>query len=242
MTCRRRRRRYGLAIARSPHDPSAYLALVRVAQARGDARTALSAASGLVRVAPAELDAWIATANRLRAARSRRGSAQDRRAGRHPDFPTSHAPQLLLIRTLRDVGEYALALDGCRDVEQRFGASSEVLAERALLLGLSGRMDEALATLRTGIEENGDSPHLFATLASLEYQRGDDTAGAAATDRALQLDPEDPTPLRTRCEFLAASGAIGGRKSRLSRLSGAEARRSVGALHPRCRRGGGRPE
>jgi Flp pilus assembly protein TadD len=67
-------------------------------------------------------------------------------------------------------------------------------------------VDEGVAIARAALESNPDSADLHAALAALLFAGGAAEEGARATDRALALDPDEPRPLRVRCEFRAASG------------------------------------
>jgi Flp pilus assembly protein TadD len=59
---------------------------------------------------------------------------------------------------------------------------------------------------RSALAREPESAELHAALASLLFAAGAAGEGSAATDRALELAPHEPTPLRVRCQFRAANG------------------------------------
>jgi Flp pilus assembly protein TadD len=70
---------------------------------------------------------------------------------------------------------------------------------------MGGRVDEGVAVAREALARDPDAAELHAALASLLFAAGAAEEGAKATDRALALDPDEPRPLRVRCEFRAAT-------------------------------------
>jgi tetratricopeptide (TPR) repeat protein len=199
-------RRYALAMARNPADPGLYAPLIRLAQLRGDWREAAATAQLLVRRQPGLPEGWAALAGAL----LNLGAGEDLEkvaksfAGLFPDRPEA---ALFVARALRVRGKYDAALEELAAIEKRLGASPDLAGERALVLGLAGRVQEGIDALEQPLRESPDAAVLYATRAALLYGAGRGEEGAQATDRALELAPDDPSPLRSRAEFRAATGA-----------------------------------
>jgi tetratricopeptide (TPR) repeat protein len=121
---------------------------------------------------------------------------------RHPERAEPH---VLLARALRAQGRTDEAL-AALDRAGALDANADLAAERALTLGQGGRVDEGIALARDALAREPESAGLEATLASLLFAAGDAGAGTRATDRALQRAPDEPHPLRVRCEFFASIG------------------------------------
>jgi tetratricopeptide (TPR) repeat protein len=193
-------RRYGLAMVRQPSEPTFYLAAIASAERRGDWRVVGGYAQRLVRNAPGLFEGWVA----LVAALTNLGEAQraEQIARKLVEaIPDRADARLLLAGALRAGGRYAEALEQLAEAGERAEPTPQLAAERALTLGMSGRVQEAVATTRRALETNPD-------LAALLFQAGQAEEGARAADRALALDPSDPSPLRMRAEFRAATGRV----------------------------------
>jgi len=202
-------RRYALALARDPREPALYAPLIRLADARGDWRTVATVSQQLVQVAPNLYEGWAA----LVVALIQLGEAVSAEPmARHTvaRFPDRLQPHLLLSRVLHQTGRHKEALRVLRGASAQFDGDPAIEAERALILGLSGRVAEGIATAELALEENPEAPDLHVTLAALQFALGQSEAGTASIDRALQLAPEDPQPLRIRAEYRAATGQFEG--------------------------------
>jgi tetratricopeptide (TPR) repeat protein len=198
------RRRYGLAQQRDPSWIAPSAALITLEQRRGDWRAVAGQARLLVRRAPQEVGGWIALVEALENV-GEGGAAEQVARQSLERFPERAEPQVLLAKALRAEGktdEALAALDQAEGIE----ATPELAAERILTLGMGGRVEEGIAVARTALVDEPDSADLQAALASLLFAAGAAAEGAQATDRALALDPDEPRPLRVRCEFRAASG------------------------------------
>jgi tetratricopeptide (TPR) repeat protein len=200
-------RRYALALQRNPAEAATYAALIRLAQLRGDWREAAGVAELLVRRLPGAPEGWSALATSLVNLGAGEELEQVVRAWTAV-APGSAEAALFAARAARVRGQYAAALEALADVERRFDATPELAVERALVLGLSGRVPEGIAAARAALGESPDSAALHAGLASLLFAAGEGEAGARETDRALELAPDDPSPLRARAEFRAATGQL----------------------------------
>lgn len=196
------RRRYALAQRKDPTWAAPMAALIALDQRLGDWREVAASAEALVQSAPRELGGWVALVD----ARDQLGEGKSAEAVARrciARFPHRAEPHVLLAKALRTQGrtdEALAALDQARQIE----ASPELTAERAMTLGLGGRPDEGIRVARTALEETPDSAPLQAALAALLFAKGAADEGAAATDRAFALAPDDPQPLRVRCEFRAS--------------------------------------
>jgi tetratricopeptide (TPR) repeat protein len=196
------RRRYALAEHRDRAWTAPAVAQIALAQRSGDWRAVAGAAEGLVRRAPHELAGWVAMVEALENLGD--GAAAERVARDSLErFPDRAEPQLLLARALRaqDRTDEALA---ALEAAQRLEPSRDLDAERVATLGLGGRVEQGIEVAREALVREPDSAALQAALASLLFAAGAADEGARATDRALALAPDEPRPLRVRCEFRAS--------------------------------------
>jgi Flp pilus assembly protein TadD len=172
-------------------------------------------ARGLVARAPHRIGGWIALVEALENLGEGEGAERVARQSleRFPDRPEPH---LLLAKALRARGRTDEAL-AALDEAERLGATPELAAERVLTLGMGGRVDEGIAVARAALTSEPDSADLRAALASLLFGAGAADEGAGETDRALELDPDEPRPLRVRCEFRAATSRFEGARDDCTR-------------------------
>jgi tetratricopeptide (TPR) repeat protein len=193
-------RRYALALARNPADLALYTPLIRLAEQRGDWRGVAGTAQVMVRRAPGLFDAWAALITAL--VNLGEGEAAERLARRCVQiFPDRPEAGLLLARSLRAKRDYEAALQELARVNERFGSTPELDAERVFTLGLAGRVGEGVTEARKVLATSPDSPQVHVALAALLFQLGQAEEGARAVDRALELDPDDPAPLKiSDCE------------------------------------------
>jgi Flp pilus assembly protein TadD len=112
---------------------------------------------------------------------------------------------VLLAKALRAEGKTDDALAALEEAE-RIEPTRGLAAERILTLGMGGRVEQGITVARAALADEPDSADLQAALASLLFAAGAASEGAQATDRALALEPDEPRPLRVRCEFRASSG------------------------------------
>ena len=158
----------------------------------------------LVQRAPQRIEGWTALVHALE--NLGEGEAAEEVARQAVErFPDRAEPHLMLAKALRAQGRTDEAL-AALDAAESVSATLEVTAERILTLGMGGRLEEGIAFAREALARDPDSAQLHAALASLLFAAGAAEEGAQATDRALTLDPDEPRPLRVRCEFRAASG------------------------------------
>ncbi len=213
------RRRYGLAQQRDPGWIAPAAALIALEQRRGDWRATAGHAQLLIRRAPQRIEGWTALVHALESLGE--GDAAEEVARQALErFPDRAEPHLLLARSLRSQGKTDQAL-AALDAAEKAGATSELATERILTLGMGGRVDEGIALAREALAQHPQSARLHAALAALLFAAGAAEEGAQATDRALALDPDEPQPLRVRCEFRAASGRWPGARDDCTRYLGA---------------------
>lgn len=209
------RRRYGLAQQRDPSWIAPAAALLSLDQARGDWRAVAGEARILVGRAPHVVGGWIALVEAFENLHEGEAAEQVARQSleRLPDRPEPH---LLLAKALRAQGRTDEALAELGEAE-RMGATPELVAQRVLTLGMGGRVEEGIAVARNSLASEPDSADLHAALASLLFAAGLADEGAHETDRALELDPAEPRPLRVRCEFRAATNRFEGARDDCAR-------------------------
>jgi len=199
------RRRYGLAQQRDPHWSPPVKAMIALEERGGAWRAVLGHARRLVQSHPLDLDGWIAAVAALENLREGVAAEQTARQclERFPDAPEA---QLLLARALRVQGRYDDALEALAAAESRGGDGTQLTAERILTLGMARRVSEGLAVADRALASEPEAVALHSAHAALLFAAGEAELGAEATERALALDPDEPRPLRVRCEFRASVG------------------------------------
>jgi predicted Zn-dependent protease len=200
-------RRYGLARTRDASWIPPQRALIRLAQRRGDWRAAVVQAARLARREPGSFEWRAALADALINLGEGEPAAELSRELVRA-FPDRAEPPLLLARALREQGRNAEALRTLEELSEHFGAAPEIEAERALTLGMSGRTDEGIALARDALASNPGVARLHWALAALLFEVEAAEPGSEAVERALALDPDEPGPLRLRCEFGSATGRL----------------------------------
>jgi Flp pilus assembly protein TadD len=71
---------------------------------------------------------------------------------------------------------------------------------------MAGKVDAGIAAAREALARDPIAAPLHAALAALLFKAGAAEEGDRETDHALALDPDEPRPLRVRCESRAAAG------------------------------------
>jgi tetratricopeptide (TPR) repeat protein len=205
-----------LAQQRDPGWIPPAAALVALEHRRGDWRAMAGQAQLLVQRAPRRLEGWSALVEALE--NLGEGQAAEEVARESVErFPERPEPHVLLAKARRAQRRYDEALEALAAAEAKGGARMVLTAERAVTLGMQGRVDAGIALAREALARNPDAAELHAALASLLFAADDAEAGARAADRALALDPEEPRPLRVRCEFRAATGRFEGARDDCTR-------------------------
>jgi tetratricopeptide (TPR) repeat protein len=205
-------RRYALAAQRSPAEIGAYAELLRLARERGAWPEAAAAGRQLAQLAPGRIDGWEGLVGALlQLAKTDEALAvADHAAAVLPEDPH---PRLLRARALRAQGRHAEALDTLLATRERFGASTELAAEQVLALTAAGRAGEALRTAERALGDAPDAAPLHHAHAIALFAEDRFREGSRAVDRAVEQDPGDPSPLRTRCRFGAATGRFDAARS-----------------------------
>jgi tetratricopeptide (TPR) repeat protein len=198
---------YQQAVLRNPNEASPYLSLIAMGQRRGDWRLVVFYAQRFLLRAPGRARVWDALILAL-VQGGELEDAEERARQALELFPRRDRSQLMLAVVLRARGRPAEALEALAAAGRT--DSPPVLAERALTLAASGEPERGLAELRTALGTRADSAVLHYALASLLFQIGEAEEASRAVDRALELDPEDLRPLRSRAEFQAAAGRLEG--------------------------------
>ncbi|MBW2374317.1 MAG: tetratricopeptide repeat protein [Deltaproteobacteria bacterium] len=220
------RRRYALALARDASWSPPHAALLELARRRGDWGAASRHVRRLLDLSPWRRDLPVLLVEAL-IGNGRSDLAERFARERLDDFPEHPELRLSLAQALRAQGRYAEALSEL-DAAAAEGASPDLVAERALTLGMAGEIGEGIALLRREVLSRPDEARLHAVLAKLFFGSGAGAEGDQATDTALGLDPEDPQPLRVRCEYRAAANQLAGAKRDCSAYL-ATRRRDAGA-------------
>jgi tetratricopeptide (TPR) repeat protein len=196
--------RYRLSAVRDPSAPGPWLALLRLAQARGDWRETRQTAAAVLQRAPSLIDGWQGLVSALLEQGEKDaalGTAQRAVSLLGPRYE----PHVLLAQALRAQGRSDEALAALDAAHERGGDRIEIAAERVLVLGLARRFDAAAAEAARASAALGDAAVLHQALAAALFQAGRAEDGAAEVERALALDPEDLRPLALRCNFEAAT-------------------------------------
>jgi arylsulfatase A-like enzyme/tetratricopeptide (TPR) repeat protein len=204
------RRRYALALARDASWSPPHAALLELARRRGDWGAASRHVRRLLDLSPWRHDLPVLLVEAL-IGNGRSDLAERFARERLDDFPEHPELRLSLAQALRAQGRYAEALSEL-DATAAEGAGPDLVAERALTLGMAGEIGEGIALLRREVLARPDEARLHAVLAKLFFGSGAAAEGDQATDTALGLDPDDPQPLRVRCEYRAAGNQLAGAK------------------------------
>jgi len=209
-------RRYGLAMLRDWSHPAPAIALMRLAEARGDWKAAAEHAAQLVARFPAGPDGYSNLATFL--ARSGEGARAEAAARVYLQrFPEREDAAALLAMSLRVQGRSKEAAEALDAAESRHGPTPEFAHERALILGSQGDFEAAIRAVRGAIAERPDEPRYYATLAALAFSSGELEVGDIAVDSALAINPTFLEPLKLRATFRAATRELAGASEDLER-------------------------
>ncbi len=201
-------RRYELAMTRDPNWTPPTIALIQLGQKRGAWRSVATYARDLVQHAPHSIEAWIAYGDALENLGETEAALQVAEQCRDL-FPDRYEAQLLLAKALRAqrrYGEALAALDAMETDGTNDAIAIAIAAERIQTLGMGNRAEEAAAIAAEAIAEHPEAAELYAAQAAVLFAIGAVEQADASTDRALALAPDQPHPLRTRCNFRASAG------------------------------------
>jgi tetratricopeptide (TPR) repeat protein len=213
------RRRYGLAMQRDGRWAGPRAALLNLARQRGAWLEMARHAHALAQLRPNEIEGWLAWAEALVQLEDGVKAEQAARRAAAID-PEAWKPVVLTARAQRIQGQLQSALASLADAQQRHAEPvPEFATERALSLGMTGRLSEGLAAAEMGLEAHPDSAALHRVQASLFYAAGRSELGDTATDRALELQQDDAEALWNRCRFRAATARLAQAKSDCSRVA-----------------------
>jgi len=198
-------RRYGLALLRDPRHTAAVIALMRLAERRGDWGAVGRYALQLLQRAPAMPEGY-ATAISALARTGALEQAETLARSFRERFEDRARPAALLALVLRGQGRLDQAEEVLDQAERALGRHPELDAERAMVLATRGQLGRGIELLRRVVEQEPQEARHHALLAALLFSSGDGDAGSRAVDRALELAPEDPGPLELRARYLVAVG------------------------------------
>jgi tetratricopeptide (TPR) repeat protein len=118
-------RRYTMAVARQPSDPTLYLTIIRLAERRGDWRAVSHHAQQLVRRQPRLFDGWSSLLTAL--LKLGEGQKAEEIASKAVKlFPDRPEPHLLLASAFRTQGRFTEALEQLARVPKRFERTEDV--------------------------------------------------------------------------------------------------------------------
>ncbi len=210
------RRRYGLATLRDRSHPAPAIALMRLAERRGDWRVASEHAAQLVARSPAGYEGYANLAAFL--ARAGEGARAEAAARFYMQrFPDREDAPVLLAMSLRIQGSLSEAEAVLDAAEVGYGPSPEFDHERSLIFGAQGNVQAGIRAAQSAIAKRADEPRYYSTLAALAFSAGDVEIGDAAVDSALAIDGEFLDPLRLRATFRAASRNFDGAREDINR-------------------------
>jgi tetratricopeptide (TPR) repeat protein len=227
--------RYLLAARGSPHAAAPALAAARLARNRGDWRAVVGLARPAVAHAPHELEGWELLADAL-AQLGLWSEAEASAREAVSRFPQLIGPRVRLaeaLRSQRRPDEALAVLDeaagladaavsrrsrnqarrrsekrGSSEFEDLVAEPPEISAERAMLLGVSGKAEEAMALCDEGLARAPKHARLQGVRAVLLLGLGRQREGVRGVDIAVDLDPSDLRPLRSRAEYYIAKREV----------------------------------
>jgi arylsulfatase A-like enzyme/Flp pilus assembly protein TadD len=210
------RRRYSLAMLRDRNHPAPAIALMRLAERRGDWRAAAEHAARLVARYPAGYEGYANLATFL--ARSGEGARAEAAARLYTQrFPDRRDAPALLAMSLRVQGRFSEAEAALDAAEASHGPTPEFDHERSLILGGQGNASAGIRAVQSAIAKSAKEPRYYSTLAALAFAAGDVEAGDRAVDSALAIDSDFLDPLKLRATFRTASREFDGARSDIER-------------------------
>ena len=227
-------RRYGLALQRDPGGAASLVALLRMAEARGDRASVARRALELAQRSPGDRDAHAtAIAALVRAEQFERAEPLARQY--RTRFGDGARARALLALVLRAGGKLDAAQQELAEAGRLFGEDAEIEAEQGMLAAARGDLDAAVTRLERAIQLAPEVAQHHAALAALRFARGEAEAGAGEVDRALALAPLELAPLELRSRYRASHGDRAGAREDAQRLLAARPRDAnaqflVGAL------------
>jgi tetratricopeptide (TPR) repeat protein len=201
--------RYGMALQRNPRQVASYHGIIRTFEHRSDWSRMSMMARKLISIAPEDTFAFSALAHSLLAL-----DAADE-AEKVLRFYSKKSPALLgpvvgLSHALRQQGRPADALIELDAAAARFGQDPRFLAERAIVLQLLGRNDEAMEGVEQAVAAGARDASLQRALVYLFFVTGRTEDAAVAVEEALRLSPDDPTPLQMLGDHLSMRNDFAG--------------------------------
>ena len=182
------------ALALSPHDVSAQLALARTALDRGQPFRALPYLEDALGTAPDSLS-----------------------TGRGGRRGTTLEVELLLARAHEAMGLFPRAIQERRALAERFPKSPDALKQAAFAERRLGRSETAIALLRRALARRWDDSEARNALVQLLLAKGDLPGATKTLDDVAALDPGEVDPLLRAADVLSAhdggahgAGAPGG--------------------------------
>ncbi len=216
-------RRYGLALQRDPGAIPPRVALLRMAEARGDRAAVARLALELAALSPGDRNAH-ATAIAALVRADQFAQAEPLALEHRTRFGDDARARAQLAFVLRAAGKLVAAQAELDEATRLFGEDAGIEAEQGLLAAARGELDVALTYLERAIALAPDLARHHAELAALHFARGEAEAGSREVDRALALDPREIAPLELRVRFRAAQGDRAGAREDAERLLAARPR------------------
>jgi arylsulfatase A-like enzyme/tetratricopeptide (TPR) repeat protein len=209
-------RRYALAMLRDRSHPAPAIALMRLAERRGEWRAASEHAAQLVARFPAGYEGYANLTTFL--ARMGDGARAEAAARLYLQrFPDRKDAPALLAMSLRVQGRFSEAEAVLDEAEANRGPDPEFDHERSLIFGGQGNAPAGIRAVQSAIAKSADEPRYYSTLAALAFAAGEVETGNAAVDSALAIDSEFLGPLKLRATFRAASRDFEGARADIER-------------------------
>ncbi|MCP5056000.1 MAG: tetratricopeptide repeat protein [bacterium] len=203
------RRRFEMATLRDPGWSAPVSAVLALEVRRGDWEAAGTAANRLVQVARTDVQGWLWLSRALiELERGKELLEVSSHALRL--FPDEAEFRISRAQALRLLGRREEALAELAKTEGATDEDGGIAARRALALAMLGSPEEGLAIARENVDAHPQDARAHATLASLYFYSGAASDGERAVDRAMELDPDQPSPLYDRCRFRTATGRFAG--------------------------------